>query len=312
MPNFRHIVRTQDFDLDWLRRLYGQATRAEEAVETGIASSMYALTSKMMITLFYQPSTRTRFSFETAMRRMGGMVTSTENARDFSSAAKGETPEDTIRVVAGYGDLVVVRHYEEGIAARMAGMDVVPVINAGDGPGQHPTQALLDLWTIKKERGHLDGLTVALMGDLKYGRTIHSLIYLLAKYKPKMVYLISPPELALPTDIVDYLNRHQVPFQPVDDVRSIADMVDVLYQTRVQKEYFGSDADYFRVASRQIVDDSIMRLLSDTAIVMHPLPRVGEIDPAVDSDPRAAYFRQAHNGLFVRIALVDWIFGGWD
>ncbi|MEK7478066.1 MAG: aspartate carbamoyltransferase [Patescibacteria group bacterium] len=310
MPNFRHIVLTQDFPLEWLDRLYIESAEAESAVKKKIARTLYKLDEYLMIELFYQPSTRTRTSFGAAMTRMGGQVLWTENAREFSSAAKGETPEDTIRVL-DYADLVVVRHPEEGVVGRMAAMDVVPVINAGDGPGQHPSQAFLDAWTIKKELGRLDGLRVALMGDLKYGRTIHSLIYLLAKYEPRIINLVSPPELSLPEELIAYLDRHHIPYRQCGDIKQIAADLDVLYQTRVQKEYFENEADYLRVARRQIVDGEVMRLLPSLAIVMHPLPRVGEIDPAIDSDPRAAYFRQARNGLYLRMALINWIIGRW-
>lgn len=311
MPKFRHIVRTQDFKLDWLDRLFVQAAEAEAAIKDRRARATYRLDEWQMFELFYQPSTRTRTSFAAAMMRMGGQVIWTENAREFSSAAKGETPKDSIRSL-DYADLIVVRHHEEGTVALMADQDVVPIVNAGDGPGQHPSQALLDLWTIKKERGCLEDLTIALMGDLKYGRTIHSLVYLLAKYEPKKLYFISSPDLALPDDIIAYLSRHGVSYELIDDVRLVAGEIDILYQTRVQKEYFKIAADYFRVASRQIIDNSIMRLLSDRARVMHPLPRVDEIDQEVDSDPRAAYFRQTRNGLFIRMALIRYVLGFWD
>lgn len=310
MSKYRHIVKTQDFDLGWLDRFYYKAVEAEESIKSGFPRSFYSMSNRIMIELFYQPSTRTRISFAAAMMRMGGQVIWTENAREFSSAAKGETPEDTIRVL-DYADLVVVRHQDEGTVARMAGMDVTPVINGGDGIGQHPTQALLDVWTIKKELGRLNDLTIGLMGDLKYGRTIHSLVYLLAKYEPRLLFFISPPELPMPGDIIAYLDRHNVSYEIIDDVRTIAGQLDVLYQTRVQKEYFENEADYFRVASRQIVDKSLMNLLPESSIVMHPLPRVGEIDPAIDSDYRAAYFRQARNGLYVRMALINWVLRGW-
>ena len=263
-----------------------------------------------MATLFYEPSTRTRLSFEAAMYRLGGEVITTESAREFSSAAKGETLEDTIRIVEGYSDVIVLRHYESGSARRAADVAKVPIINAGDGPGQHPTQALLDVYTIQKEIGRLDGIHVALVGDLANGRTARSLAYLLTKYEDVKLYFVAPTVVRMRDDIKGYLTEHGVVFEEEEDLMRVMSKVDVVYQTRIQRERFGDRIeDYERARGRYIIDVETMSALSENAIVMHPLPRVDEIDPAVDTDPRAAYFRQAHNGVFIRMALLQMVLG---
>jgi aspartate carbamoyltransferase catalytic subunit len=264
-----------------------------------------------MATLFYEPSTRTRLSFEAAMYRLGGEVITTESAREFSSAAKGETLEDTIRIVDGYSDVIVLRHYESGSARRAADVASVPILNAGDGPGQHPTQALLDVYTIQKEIGKLDGIKVALVGDLANGRTARSLAYLLTKYEDVKLYFVAPDVVRMKDDIKEHLNENGVPFEEEDDLMKVVPEVDVVYQTRIQRERFGDrTADYEKVRGKYIIDKKVMSALSDDAIVMHPLPRVDEIDPVVDRDPRAAYFRQAHNGVFIRMALLRMVLEG--
>ena len=263
-----------------------------------------------MASLFYEPSTRTRFSFESAMLRLGGGVISTENAAEFSSAAKGETLEDSIRVTSGYADVIVMRHPEKGAAARAAAASSVSVVNAGDGPGQHPTQALLDLYTIERELGQVDGITLAFAGDLKHGRTVRSLAYLLGKYRNVRAIFVSPPELAVCPDILAYLDRHGVAHEETSDLRAAATRADVLYQTRIQKERFGDPAEYERLKGCYRVDAALVASMKPGAIVMHPLPRVGEIAPEVDALPQAAYFRQARYGLSVRMALLEWVLGG--
>ena len=229
----------------------------------------------------------------------------TENAQEFSSASKGETLEDTVRVVAGYSDVIVLRHYESGASQRAADVSEVPIINAGDGAGQHPTQSLLDMYTIKREIGRLESISIALVGDLSHGRTVRSLCYLLAKYPNPKIYFVAPESVRMKSDIKEYLTRNEIEFSEVDDLHQIAGEVDVLYQTRIQKERFGEDLEqYEKARGKYIVDESVLKCMRDEAIVMHPLPRVDEIDPLIDSDPRAAYFRQAHNGLYVRMALL--------
>jgi len=262
-----------------------------------------------MATLFYEPSTRTRLSFESAMRRLGGDVITTESAQEFSSAAKGETLEDTIRIVGGYADIIVLRHFESGASRRAAAVSQVPIISAGDGPGQHPTQALLDMYTIEKEIGRLDGISIALVGDLANGRTARSLCYLLTKFADARVFFVAPQVVRMGDDIKAYLTRNGVQWEESTDLMETASKVDVIYQTRIQRERFGDRVkDYQQARGKYIIDKRILDCMKSHAIVMHPLPRVDEINAdEVDEDPRAAYFRQAHNGLYVRMALLRMI-----
>jgi aspartate carbamoyltransferase catalytic subunit len=258
-----------------------------------------------MAALFYEPSTRTRLSFEAAMLRLGGQTMGTDNAREFSSAAKGETLEDTIQIVGGYADVIVLRHYEEGAAKRAAAISSIPVINAGDGPGQHPTQALLDLYTIRDELGKIDGIRVAMVGDLANGRTVRSLTYLLSKFRDIKVWFVAPPQVAMRPDLKAHLDEHHIPWVETEDLESVLPEVDVVYQTRIQKERFTDLDAYDAIKGIYRIDNSSLALMRKYAIVMHPLPRVDEIAPEVDADPRAAYFRQARNGLHIRMALLD-------
>ena len=302
MSRLFHIVEAQQFDVELLSEIFAVAREMEQVVQH-YGSNI--LSRRVMATLFYEPSTRTRLSFESAMRRLGGSVLTTENAREFSSAAKGETLEDTVRVVAGYADLIVLRHYESGASQRASAVSDVPIVNAGDGAGQHPTQALLDMYTIQREIGRLDGISIAMVGDLANGRTVRSLCYLLTKYEDPHIYFVAPSVVRMKEDIKEYLRRYGVHFEEEEDLLAVASKVDVVYQTRIQKERFGDRiADYEQARGKYIIDKKLMEHLPDHAVVMHPLPRVDEIDPEVDSDPRAAYFRQAHNGLYVRMALL--------
>lgn len=239
------------------------------------------------------------------MLRLGGQTMGTDNAREFSSASKGETLEDTIRIVSGYADVIVVRHNEEGAAKRAAAVSSVPIINAGDGPGQHPTQALLDIYTIKDELNRVDGIKVAMVGDLANGRTVRSLTYLLSKFKEIQLWFVAPPTVGMRSDLKAHLDEHHVPWVETEDLVSVLPEVDVVYMTRIQKERFADPADYAKVKGVYRMDKGSLDLMRKYAIVMHPLPRVDEIDPEVDADPRAAYFRQARNGLHVRMALLD-------
>src|SRR5208282_3205870 len=252
--------------------------------------------------LFYTPSTRTRLSFEAAMQRLGGRVLSTEHARAFSSEIEGENVEDTIHIIGSYSDVIVIRHHEEGGAKRAAQVSPVPVINAGDGTGgQHPTQALLDLYTIYRERP-LDGLNVAIIGELDQGRTARSLAYLLAKFDRVKIFFVSPPELQMKPDILEYLDEHDVSFELESDLEKVIPEVDVVYQTRIHPERLRGDN---RAAlHRYAIDSAMVRLMKADALILHPLPRTAELDRSVDDDPRALYFRQAKNGLFVRMALL--------
>ena len=297
-----HVVEAQDFNRGMLEELFSTARVMEKVVEEGGSK---LLDGCIMASLFYEESTRTRFSFEAAMLRLGGSVISTENARQFSSVSKGETLEDTIRILNGYSDVIVMRHYESGAARRAADISRVPIVNAGDGTGQHPTQAFLDLYTVEKELGHIDDLTIAVVGDLANGRTVRSHCYLLAKYRHVRVYMVAPEVVRMREDIKEYLARHDVKWTEVTDLRSVAPEIDVLYQTRIQKERFGDRTeDYLAAKGVYIVDKPLLALMKPDSIVMHPLPRVDEIAVEVDGDPRAAYFRQAQNGLYIRMALL--------
>jgi aspartate carbamoyltransferase catalytic subunit len=299
----RHILESQQFSRDLLDEIFDRA----DAMRADPRRAASRLQGRIMAALFYEPSTRTRLSFESAMLRLGGRTIGTDNAREFSSAAKGETLEDTVRVLGGYADVIVLRHHEQGAAVRAASVSDVPVINAGDGKGQHPTQALLDLYTIKDELGRVDGVRVAIVGDLANGRTARSLAYLLSKYKDVELWFVAPGQVQMGQDIKDHLNEYQVRWQETSDLDEVLPTVDVVYQTRIQKERFADDASYQAVRGVYVVDQDTMGRLSPYAIVMHPLPRVDEIDPAIDSDPRAAYFRQARNGVQIRMALLDMV-----
>ena len=295
----RHLTSANDLD----RPLIEQLLEAAAAFERD-GSDRASLRGQLLATLFYEPSTRTRFSFEAAMYRLGGQVLSAENAAGASSAAKGESLEDTIQVVTGYADAIALRHPEVGAVERVARVAKVPVLSAGDGAGQHPTQALLDLYTIKKELGRLDHLRVGLAGDLRYGRTARSLALLLSRFPGNELVMISPAELRMGTDVIDQLKDQRV--VETDDFDGAMAGLDVLYQTRIQAERFTSPDQYERYRGVYVVSLDVMRRLPEGAILMHPLPRVGEIDPLVDADPRAAYFRQARNGLWARMAVLDW------
>lgn len=261
---------------------------------------------KIMATLFYRPSTRTRFSFESAMRRLGGSVLTTESAKEFSSAVAGEQLEDTIRMIAAYCDVIVLRHNQEGGAARAGAVSPVPVINAGDGEGgQHPTMALLDLYTIYDECHTLDGLSVAFIGALDTGRTVRSLAYLLGKFDRVKLYFLAPPEMQIRGDILEYLNDRNVCYELSSDPAKVLPEVDVLYQTRIDRDLLQRrEVDL----SQYNIDARVLEVIKPDALIMHPLPRSVEIAPEVDRDPRAAYFRQALNGLLVRMALLTMVF----
>jgi aspartate carbamoyltransferase catalytic subunit len=297
-----HVIEAQQFDLPMMHHLFEVAAKMEKLVARG-GTDEYR--SRLMATLFYEPSTRTRFSFEAAMHRLGGRVISTENAAEFSSVAKGETLEDTIRIMNGYVDVIVLRHSEVGTSKRAAAVSRVPIINAGDGAGQHPTQALLDLYTIHKEIGSIDGLKIAMVGDLAQGRTVRSLAYLLSKFRNIKMYFVAPPLLKMKEDILEHLRERGSWFAEETTLDKVLPEVDVVYQTRVQKERFGDRiADYESCRGVYIIDQNSLKLMKSNAIIMHPLPRLEEISMEVDLDRRAAYFRQAQNGLFVRMALL--------
>lgn len=300
----RHVVDVGQFDRTGVEALFSAADRMRDMPR--FSAPLAGLT---LATIFYEPSTRTRLSFETAMHRLGGNVISTENAREFSSAIKGETVEDTIRIVNGYADAIVIRHYEQGAAHRAASVSGVPILNAGDGPGEHPTQALLDLYTIGHELGHIDNLKVALVGDLRFGRTARSLARMLKLTSGAEIVFVSPPAVPMGQDVRQELTEAGIPFHDEPDLDAVLPHVDVVYQTRVQKERFPTPQEYEAVRGQYVIDADSLSLLAPGAIVLHPLPRVDEITTDVDSDPRAAYFRQAHNGVYIRMALLEHVLG---
>lgn len=297
----RHVIESQQFTRSLLEDLLARA----DDIKREPHRFSGRLNGRVMAALFYEPSTRTRLSFEAAMLRLGGETMGTDNAREFSSAAKGETLEDTIRIVSGYADVIVLRHNEEGAAKRAAAVSTVPVINAGDGPGQHPTQALLDLYTIRDELGRIDGIKIAMVGDLANGRTVRSLTYLLSKFRQIKIWFVAPPQVAMRDDLKAHLDEHHIAWEETQDLDAVLPEVDVVYQTRIQKERFANPADYMALKGIYRIDNRALGLMRKYAIVMHPLPRVDEIAPEVDDDPRAAYFRQARNGLHIRMALLD-------
>ena len=307
MRRLEHVIGVRQFDRPLLDEFLAAAREMEDVAAT---RADRRLRGRILATLFFEPSTRTRLSFESAMYRLGGEVISMESGRETSSAAKGETIEDTIRIVEGYADMIALRHYEEGAAARAAAVARVPILNAGDGAGEHPTQALIDLYTIWRELGRIDGLRVALVGDLWHGRAARSLALLLAETRDLDLVCVAPPGMGLRPDVLARLAECGVHPREATDLAAVLPTVDVVYQTRVQRERFTDLAAYERARGVYVIDRAALALLPPGAILMHPLPRVGEITPDVDADPRAAYFREAHNGVYVRMALLAACLGG--
>ena len=298
----QHVVESQQFTVPLLMELFGRTRQMEKIAARGGTNDYH---NRIMATLFYQPSTRTRFSFEAAMYRLGGRVLSTEQAGFFSSEVEGEQLEDTIRILGGYSDVIVIRHTQAGGAKRAAQVSKVPVINAGDGNGgQHPTQALLDLYTISRERP-IEGLSIAFIGELDRGRTVRSLAYLLSKFERVKIYFVSPPEMQMKADILEHLDEHDVWFALEQDAAKVLREVDVVYQTRIRPERLTDLGSH----GRYTINASVLQTMKRDALILHPLPRTVEIDKSVDEDPRALYFRQATNGLYVRMALLTML---WD
>lgn len=296
-----HFTESQQLTKEVIFDLF---TKADEFRSTKYIQPI--LRGKVLATLFYEPSTRTRLSFEAAMLKLGGAVISTENAKEFSSAVKGETLEDSIRVVSSYADAIVMRHYEEGSVALAASISKVPVVNAGDGKGQHPTQALLDLYTIYREIGRLHKLKIAMVGDLASGRTARSLCYLLGKFPENEVIFLSPEHLKMKEDIKEYLTRHGVKFREEKNLDDVLPTVDVVYMTRIQKERITLE-EYNNAKGKYIITDKNFSLLKKGARILHPLPKIDEIILPIEieqNDARIAYFRQAENGLYARMALL--------
>jgi aspartate carbamoyltransferase len=299
------ILSVRQFDREKLAYIFAVADEMRTLVRRFGSADM--LSGKVLANLFYEPSTRTASSFMAAMLRLGGQVIPINEVR-YSSVAKGESLPDTVRTLECYADVIVLRHPEVGSAQIAADYASKPVINAGDGIGEHPTQALLDLYTIEEELGRLDGLKVAMVGDLKYGRTVHSLTRLLTLYDTEF-YFVSPAILRLPPDMLAEVRTRGHKAVEVEDVHEVIGEVDVLYVTRVQRERFADLTEYERVKDCYIIEPRLMALAKPTAVLMHPFPRVGEIAYAVDRDPRAAYFRQMENGMFIRMALLAAVLG---
>ena len=301
----KSFLEPMDFTTEELEELF---ILADKIIENPDHYSK-ACEGKLLATLFYEPSTRTRFSFEAAMLRLGGKVIGFSEPNS-SSVAKGESISDTIRTVACYADMAVMRHPKEGAPKVAAACTDMPVVNAGDGGHQHPTQTLTDLLTIRKEKGGFGNLTIGLCGDLKFGRTVHSLIKALSRYDHISFVLISPEELKIPEYVrKEILIKNGIPFEEVQNMYEVLPKLDVLYMTRVQRERFFNEDDYLRLKDRYILDGQKMKMAKDSMMVLHPLPRVNEISTEVDSDPRALYFKQAKYGMFVRMALIMSLLG---
>lgn len=301
----RHLMSPLDLSVQETDKLLNLANDIEKNPE----KYAHACAGKKLATCFYEPSTRTRLSFEAAMLNLGGSVLGFSSA-DSSSASKGESVSDTIRVISCYADICAMRHPKEGAPLVASEKSAIPVINAGDGGHQHPTQTLTDLLTIHSLKGHLDNLTIGLCGDLKFGRTVHSLIHALIRYPNVKFVLISPEELRIPSYIrEDVLAQNNVPFKEVVRLEDALPELDILYMTRVQKERFFNEEDYIRMKDFYILDKAKMELAPKDMLVLHPLPRVNEISTEVDDDPRAVYFKQAQYGVYVRMALILTLLG---
>lgn len=302
MAKIKNVLSASQFDKTFIKELFLTA----DLVKKG-KFGKNPLKGKIMATVFYEPSTRTRLSFESAMLRLGGQVISTENAREFSSAAKGETLEDTIRILNSYCDVIVLRHFNKGASQTASEFSKVPVINAGDGNGEHPTQALLDLYTIFSKYKKLN-ITISMVGDLLNGRTIHSLSFLLSLYPEVKLSFISPKQLAIPQALRNDLQLKHINFVESEDLQSALGTSDVIYMTRIQKERFKSEAQYKKYFGKYILDLKSTDKMKTKTIILHPLPRVNEISVEIDNDPRSIYFEQAENGVYVRCALLLYLF----
>ena len=296
----KHLLNPLDLSVEEIDEILDLANDIEAHPE----KYAHACEGKKLATLFYEPSTRTRLSHEAAMMNLGGNVLGFSSA-DSSSATKGESVSDTIRMIACYADICAMRHPKEGAPMVASQHSTIPIINAGDGGHQHPTQTLTDLLTIRSEKGRLDNMTIGLCGDLKFGRTVHSLIHALVRYENIKFVLISPEELRLPGYIrKDVLDKNNIPYEEVESLEAAIGNLDMLYMTRVQKERFFNEEDYVRMKDFYILDAAKMALAKEDMIVLHPLPRVNEIAVEVDNDPRALYFKQAQYGVYVRMALI--------
>ena len=301
----KHLLSPLDFSVEEVDNLMDIA----KDIEANPEKYAHACEGKKLATLFYEPSTRTRLSHEAAMINLGGSVLGFSSA-DSSSASKGESVADTIRVISCFADICAMRHPKEGAAMVASQHATIPVINAGDGGHQHPTQTLTDMLTIRSLKGRLDNMTIGLCGDLKFGRTVHSLIHALVRYPGIRFVLISPEELKLPSYIKnDVLDRQNIPYEEVVRLEDALPDLDILYMTRVQKERFFNEEDYVRMKDFYILDNKKMELAKEDMYILHPLPRVNEIATEVDNDPRAAYFKQVQYGVYIRMALILTLLG---
>lgn len=302
-----HILSGKQFaDKNLLNKIFAKAAELQSADESGNLPK--PLAGKIAATIFYETSTRTRLSFEAAALKLGAKTISVADPKT-SSASKGESLEDAIKVISGYCDILTLRHPENGAAEKASRVSSVPVINAGDGFNEHPTQALLDLYTIQKELGKIDGLKIAFLADMRFQRNIHSLCYIFPAYKNIKLYLIGPAELRLPDEYKKVLKDGGVEFEEMESLDAVISDIDVLYIARVFKERFQNEADYERLKKSFFVDQKIVDKMKKDSAILHVMPRVYEMDPAVDTDPRAAYFRQAKNGMYVRMALLLYALG---
>ena len=300
----RHLMSPLDFSVEELDKLFDLA----EDIEASPEKYAHACDGKVLATCFYEPSTRTRLSFESAMIHLGGKVLGFSDAAN-SSASKGESVSDTIRVISCFADICAMRHPKEGAPMVAAEKSGIPVINAGDGGHQHPTQTLTDLLTIRSLKHRLDNMTIGLCGDLKFGRTVHSLIRALVRYENVRFIFISPEELRVPDYITDMLKEKNIPYEEVIRLEHVMPSLDILYMTRVQKERFFNEEDYVRLKDFYILDKAKMEYARPDMLILHPLPRVNEISVEIDDDPRAAYFKQVQYGVYVRMALILTLLG---
>jgi len=309
--NLRHVLEAQQFNKKMLKEIFSLADSMEKILSKG---GSHLLRGKILASLFYVPSNRTRFSFESAMMRLGGKVLSTDAAEAFSSELKGGSLEETIRTMGFYSDVIVLRHFESGSSKRAAKVSSVPVINAGDGTAQHPTQALLDLYTIERELGGIDGVVIAFVGDLANSRSVRSLCYFLAKYSGIKIHFVAPPELAMREDMIQYLKKQRITLNQAyglePSLEDLAKKVDVFYVTQIPIGSFGDRLDdYERSKSAFVIDRKVLRQMKRNSILMHPLPRGGEIHSEIDRDLRAVYYKQIHYGICIRMAILCSVLG---
>lgn len=303
-----HILTVDQFERKDFEKIIKTSAFMEKALKENDRETLTLLEGNVIATLFYEPSTRTKLSFQSAISRLSGRVIS-ETSIQFSSMYKGETSYDTAQMVSNYADAIIMRHPDDHSVEQFSHGSKVPVINAGDGSHEHPTQALLDLYTIFKEKQSLDNITISFIGDLKYGRTVHSLIKVLLNFENVTFKFISPKSISLPQYILDRVEEHGNVYIETEDLQKGLEKTDVVYMTRIQKERFESQEEYLKYHGVYIIDQSVLKDIDENAIIMHPLPRIGEITQEVDKDPRAKYFDQAANGVFVRMALLTLCLG---